>query len=112
MWLHAIWESVCSASSQSVAHTGMHRPLADNQADCSMHAMLLTAAQRMQRTGGLRAVQHVRNWQAVPISNRKEFPVRRLALMLIPLLIAGLMSCGKSGTVTGPPAAPAQWSRV
>ncbi|MEQ1833732.1 MAG: sialidase family protein [Candidatus Eisenbacteria bacterium] len=31
---------------------------------------------------------------------------------LIPLLIAGLMGCGKSGTVTGPPAAPAQWSRV
>ena len=37
---------------------------------------------------------------SVPTLNRKELSVNRLALVLTPLLIAGLMGCSKSGTVT------------
>ena len=36
----------------------------------------------------------------------------RFALMLAPLLIAGLMGCSKNSNVTGPPAAPGQWSQT
>ena len=38
--------------------------------------------------------------------------MKRLALMLTPLLIAGLMGCGGGSSVTAPPAVPAQWSQT
>ena len=60
----------------------------------------------------LRLLLHVCSRQAVPISKRKEFPLRRFASSLIALLIVALMGCSRSSTVTGPGGASAQWMRA